>query len=207
MLLQLAGQLHSRRYLNPRSSIRKTPSQLHLLLHEYRANHPRLFRKFLRVTPYTFDTLVQLIKDDEVFHNKSYNRQAPVAEQLAVALYRFGHFGNAAGIEEVGLWFGFSYGFVDVCTRRVLVALGRAEMRAACIHWPGADEREAAREEIEDMSCKSWRDGWCMVDGTLVPLYSKPRHFGTSWYDRKSNYSMNVQVRSTIVFKFSTEIF
>jgi hypothetical protein len=33
-----------------------------------------------------------------------------------------------------------------------------------------------------------------MVDGTLVPLFEKPHHFGEGYFDRKSNYSLNVQV-------------
>jgi hypothetical protein len=33
-----------------------------------------------------------------------------------------------------------------------------------------------------------------MVDGTLVPLFMRPGFFGNTWFDRKSNYSMNVQV-------------
>jgi len=33
-----------------------------------------------------------------------------------------------------------------------------------------------------------------MVDGTLVPLYCRPGFFGNTWFDRKSNYSMNVSV-------------
>lgn len=199
VLLVSAAALQSHRYLNPRTSIKKTPSQLHLLLRNYRANNPRLFRKLLRVTPHTFDALVELIQGDKTFHNNSHNQQAPVAEQLAVALYRFGHFGNAAGLEEVGLWSGFSYGTVDNCTRRVLEALRRPEIRAACIHWPSEDEKEAAREAVEDIVCEGWRDGWCMVDGTLVPLYSRPHHFGSTWFDRKSNYSMNVQVCSILL--------
>ncbi|KIK79565.1 hypothetical protein PAXRUDRAFT_769110 [Paxillus rubicundulus Ve08.2h10] len=36
-----------------------------------------------------------------------------------------------------------------------------------------------------------------MVDGTLVLLYSHPSFYGNSWYDHKSNYSMNVQIVST----------
>lgn len=38
-----------------------------------------------------------------------------------------------------------------------------------------------------------------MVDGTLVPLFMRPGFFGNTWFDRKSNYSLNVQV-SCIIF-------
>jgi hypothetical protein len=33
-----------------------------------------------------------------------------------------------------------------------------------------------------------------MVDGSLVPLYARPAFYGNVFFDRKSNYSMNVQV-------------
>ena len=29
---------------------------------------------------------------------------------------------------------------------------------------------------------------------TLIPLYSQPGYFGNTWYDRKNNYSLNLQV-------------
>jgi hypothetical protein len=36
-----------------------------------------------------------------------------------------------------------------------------------------------------------------MVDGTLIPLFQQPVFFGNVWFDRKSNYSLNLQVIST----------
>ncbi|KAG6826004.1 hypothetical protein H0H92_001550 [Tricholoma furcatifolium] len=45
------------------------------------------------------------------------------------------------------------------------------------------DKKEAAKEWIENHSCKAWRDGWCLVDGTLVPLYYHPFWYGQSYFD------------------------
>jgi hypothetical protein len=59
---------------------------------------------------------------------------------------------------------------------------------------PGSEEREAAKEWVEAKSCNGGRGGWIMVDGTLIPLYTKPSEYGNCYYDRKSNYSINVQV-------------
>ncbi|KAJ8580319.1 hypothetical protein M405DRAFT_890532, partial [Rhizopogon salebrosus TDB-379] len=52
----------------------------------------------------------------------------------------------------------------------------------------------------EFLSCLAgWLgDGWVMVDGTLVSLYARPAFYGNTWYDRKSNYSLNVQIVSTL---------
>ena len=56
------------------------------------------------------------------------------------------------------------------------------------------DEKEDAKMWVEAHSCKAWRDGWCLVDGTLIPLYDRPHWYGESYFDRKCNYSLNFQV-------------
>ena len=38
-----------------------------------------------------------------------------------------------------------------------------------------------------------------MVDGTLIPLYVRPHWYGKSYFDRKNDYSLNVQVRVLVV--------
>jgi hypothetical protein len=63
------------------------------------------------------------------------------------------------------------------------------------VHMPTEAEKERAKEWVEQQSgCHEWRDGWCMVDSTLIPLASRPHWFGVSYFDRKMNYSMNLQV-------------
>jgi hypothetical protein len=66
----------------------------------------------LHITPQCFDDLVTTIKDDPVFHNNSNNPQMPVA----IALYHFGHYGNAASQMKVALWAGVGYGTVSLVT-------------------------------------------------------------------------------------------
>ncbi|CAA7257434.1 unnamed protein product [Cyclocybe aegerita] len=140
-------------------------------------NHPEIFRSYLRITPACFDDLVSAIEDDEVFSNNSQNDQMPVTEQVAIALYHFGHYGNAASCMKVALHFGVGYGTVQL--------------------WASPQAKEAAKQWVEKASCPAWRDGWLMVDGTLVPLFCQPAFFGNVWFDSKSNYSMNVQLVST----------
>jgi hypothetical protein len=194
ILLDTLGDLYSQRYLNDRQSIQKTTSNMHLLLHEYRVSCPEIFHTYVRVTPECFDAILAAIRDDPVFHNNSQNAQHPMAEQLAIALFRFGHFGNAASTLKVALWAGVGYGTVDSITKRVMTAVCWESFQHRTLHWADESEKETAKAWVGQNSCPAWRDGWLMVDGTLVPLFACPGFYGNTWYDRKSNYSMNVQV-------------
>ena len=52
---------------------------------------------------------------------------------------------------------------------------------------------------MEAVSCYAWRDGYCMADGTPIILFQKPGYHGEAYFDRKSNYSLNLQVRPTLL--------
>ena len=49
-------------------------------------------------------------------------KQFPIQVQLAVALYQFGHNGNAASVGGVAQWGGISEGEVVKYTHRVIIA-------------------------------------------------------------------------------------
>ncbi|KAF8590622.1 hypothetical protein K439DRAFT_1329778, partial [Ramaria rubella] len=150
----------------------------------------------LRILPSTFDALLSKIEHHPVFQNNSDNQQIPVISQLAVVLYRFGHFGNAASMQKVGPWAGLRYGTVDKCTQRVMKAVCDESFRRVVMRWLNEHQKEEASRWVESQSCPGWCGGWLMVNGTLVPLFSRPGFYGNSWYDRKSNYSLNVQLIS-----------
>ncbi|KAJ7127999.1 hypothetical protein C8R44DRAFT_830346 [Mycena epipterygia] len=154
---------------------------------------PDLFREELRISPYTFDRLVDTLSDDPVFTNDSRNGQMPIEYQLAIALFRFGHSGNAAGLQKVANWSGVGKGTVTLVTRRVMTAVLRHDFMSEAVRKPTAPEKEKAKEWVEAHSCKGWRNGWCLVDGTLVPLFDRPYWYGESYFDRKCNYSLNIQ--------------
>lgn len=99
-----------------------------------------------------------------------------------------------ASTMKVALWFGVGYGTVRKATTRVMLALNSEAFRNSTVQWSNQEAKEKAKEWVGDRSCPAWRDGWCMVDGTLVPLYQRPAFFGNTWFDRKHNYSMTVQV-------------
>lgn len=199
-ILDSMAELYSSHYLNERHDIPKTHDNLHHLLHTYKNDFPDIFRSYMRMSPACFDAILDAISADPVFHNNSPSApQLPIIQQLAITLYRFGHFGNAASALKVALWASVGYSMVDLVTKRVMTAICHKEFRRATVYWPNDAEKEAARAWVEEHSCPAWRNGWMMVDGTLVPLFARPGFFGNTWFDRKSNYSLNVQVRISIL--------
>ncbi|KAG6839434.1 hypothetical protein C0991_002588 [Blastosporella zonata] len=137
------------------------PAILPHVLNVLKQQHPDHFRQELHVSPYTFDSLVTSIIGNTVFANNSQNEQIPVEEQLAIYLYHLGHFGNAAGLDKVAKWAGYSKGTITLATCQNIQA-------------PTPTEKEKAKTWVEEHSCYEWQDGWCMVDGTLIPLYNRP---------------------------------
>ncbi|KAJ7131796.1 hypothetical protein C8R43DRAFT_895549 [Mycena crocata] len=178
----------------PRDTFPRGPAYLPHVLGTMKDTRPDLFRQELRVSPFTFDKLVKNIAGDPVFANDSFNGQMPVEQQLAIALYRFGHSGNAAGLQKVANWAGVGKGTITVVTRRVMTAVLRPEFMAKAVRMPTVPEKEKAKAWVEAHSCKAWRNGWSMVDGTLIALFDRPFWFGESYFDRKCNYSLNIQV-------------
>ncbi|KAG5649613.1 hypothetical protein H0H81_002852 [Sphagnurus paluster] len=155
---------------------------------------PDIFRSYVQVTPECFDALVGSVQNHPVFHNNSNCQQMPVEDQVAIALYRFEHYGNAASTMKITLWAGVSYGTVKNITVRVMTAICDPRFQAMTMPWSTPAEIERAKAWVEGNSCAAWRDGWLMVDGTFVPLFQQPHHFGNTYFDQKSNYSMNVQL-------------
>ena len=63
------------------------------------------------------------------------------------------------------------------------------------VEWVSIEEKEEAKHWVEKTSgCPTWRDGYCMVDGRLIRLFDKPAFFREVYYNRKCNYSVNVQL-------------
>ncbi|KAH9159806.1 hypothetical protein EDB89DRAFT_1864238, partial [Lactarius sanguifluus] len=138
--------------------------------------------------------LVKAIQYHPSFHNDSNNPQMPVERQVAIVLFRFGHYGNAVSTMKVALWAGVGYGTVQNATVQVMKACCGPRFRSMTLPWASPQDIEQAKTWVGGNACPAWQDGWLMVDGTLVPLFQRPSEFGTSYFDWKNNYSMNVQV-------------
>ena len=97
-------------------------SQLDLVLNCFKIDDPYCFQLNLCVSPSTFNALLTLIENHPTFYNNSYQEQMPIEYQLAIALYQFGHFGNAASVELVAQWAGCSAGSIVNATHWVIGA-------------------------------------------------------------------------------------
>ncbi|KAF5195667.1 hypothetical protein FRX31_014745 [Thalictrum thalictroides] len=109
--------------------------------------------------------------------------------QLAVALERFGSYGNGASLGRIARTYGIGEGTVHTYTKRVITAV-RA-LRGKYIAWPDADRR---RQTSAVMSREGFNGCVGFVDGTTIPLFQRPGIDGEVYWDRKSRYSLNTQV-------------
>ena len=95
-------------------------------------------------------------------------------KELLIALRRFS---TGKKIHSLAMWAGIRYGTVDKITQRVFMAIHSSRLKEMYIGWPVDQERKKAQKWAETQACYAWREGWCMVDGMLIPLYSKPRYY------------------------------
>jgi hypothetical protein len=146
-----------------------------------------------------------MIHAHDIFHNNSNNPQAPVEVQLAIFLFRTGHYGNAASPEAIGHWAGVSPGMVTNCTNCVMVAL--LSLHNECIHLPTAEEQEHTKAWVAKQVCPEWSDGYMMVDGTKFALFQRPGLHGNTWFDKNRAYSLDCQVRVYVYLCYYNLIF
>jgi hypothetical protein len=182
------------RYLQGRSPVAKA-GNIHLAW-EFALNpsdHHR-FVNMLRVSPDVFLVLLDLIEDHPIFQNDSNNAQAPVQVQLAVTLYRMGHYGNGASLEDIARFAGVSEGSVENFTEQCFTAI--ESLHDAFVRLPTREEKEAEKCWVDQRVGfqGTWREGWVMYDGTIVVLYAKPGLNGDAYFTRKANYGLNLQV-------------
>lgn len=193
--LLLFEHIRTTRYINPRLPIPKC-GNLHLAF-EYAkdpAYHSR-FQHMLRISPFVFQVILELIKDHPVFSNNSNNPQIPVDYQLAVALYRLGRYGNGSSVQDVAMIAGISSGGVELCTNRCFDAI--ESLHDDFVRPLTPAEKEVEKQFIDQQvgfTNSLWREGWLMYDGTIVVLHSAPGYNGHAYYTRKGNYGLNLQV-------------
>ncbi|KAI0995832.1 hypothetical protein K3495_g12349 [Podosphaera aphanis] len=136
-----------------------------------------------------FLALYSNIKDHPIFKNNSSCLQIPVAHQLALALERFGSYGNAASVGKFRRNLSVSTGTVVNVTRRVIKAI--LPYQKVHMSWPSSQRRAKISAVLE-------REGFggCVgfIDGTTFPFYQRPGKDGETFLDRKKRYSINGQI-------------
>lgn len=202
--LKILEEIRRTRYLLGRSNKIPKCGNLHLAF-EYAKepdNH-HLFTQILRVSPYIFEVLHQLIKDHPVFQNNSHSAQAPVNLQLAVTLYQMGRYGNAATVQDIAQDAGISKGSVELYTKHCFEAIESLHDMFVCPLTEEEKEREKQWiDEQVGLRGSLWREGWIMYDGTIVVLFSKPGMNGNAYYTRKGNYGLNIQASAMCDYIF-----
>jgi hypothetical protein len=81
-----------------------------------------------------------------------------------------------------------------------MVAILRPEFMENAVKFPTNEEKQEAQRWVQEHSCRSWKGGWCFVDGFLIPLATHPEWFGESYWDHKDRYSLNVQISTYFSF-------
>jgi len=184
---QALHQMHTQRYLQrERGGVPKTDAWFKWVF--YSASEKQ-FRTAFRVNRSTFQALksVLLVRARAAFCRRRGGSQLSLDLQLAVTLFRVGHYGNACSVDAVADLFGVSVGGVIKSTRRVVKAL--AGVAPQHIRWPNTQRRAGLSMYAAE---KFGFDG-CIgaTDGTTFPLAYQPALHPWAYYDRKQRYSLN----------------
>jgi hypothetical protein len=148
------------------------------------------FRFHFRISRETFWELVELLKDHEAFTRRGSDSRGPPPKpahhQLLVLLKYYGCEGNQASSKALSTFFATSNGVVDTCRNNALQALLSLEDRI--YFWPDAGERRAIAMRIK----QQYRFPNCvgLIDGTLLPLASRPLLHGENYLSRKRFYAI-----------------
>jgi DDE superfamily endonuclease len=148
------------------------------------------FLQKYRVSRKSFEAILLLIKDHDVFKSK-YKCQAPPKYQLMVFLKYVGTEGAGANNSNQRHTFGVGYGTAEVYRKRVTIALN--SLADQYIYWPDAAERQTIAAAIQ----KDFDFPHCVgiADGTLFPLAFEPNTVDAPDYSgRKYGYSLTTMI-------------
>jgi hypothetical protein len=148
------------------------------------------FKVLFRVSRETFATILNLIKDDNVFQYRGRGRhQFPVELQLQIVLFRLGCSGEAGSITKTACLFGIGDGgTIQNCTNRIFFAL--LKLKSRYIFWPNLAERKIICQQThhEMPFCIGY------VDGTELRLAEKPSDDPDAYLSRKKQWSIKAQI-------------
>lgn len=185
-LLMLHEGFTEERYMHPRQPVPKS-NWAAQVLPQYSEER---WRTFTRMEPTSFQFVLDLIKDNHIFTNKSNCEQDLVSSQLKIALYKLAHDGSGSGyVPASGQW-GVSEGHISNCVRRVVYAL--FQLREKYIRWPLEDERR--NESLANQERAGFLGAVGKADGTDIVLHYKPggELLGEHFFNRKKRYAIDL---------------
>lgn len=146
------------------------------------------FKMLMRCTREQFQTILDLIKDNPLFHGKNSEKQFTPYFQLALVMYRLGSFGTGGEIGKIAALFGVGDGgTIDKITWRVFKCILALENEF--LYWPSAEERAniifQTSEELPH--CIGY------MDGLEIELLDTPYDDHVSFWSRNKQYSIKVQ--------------
>ena len=189
----LKNEIESKRYLRCGTYKKRVPKFDLYLQHESTHRDALKDSEFLfhfRVCRQSFWELVDLIKDHSVFQRSSSDSRGPApkpaSHQLLVLLKYYGSEGNGASSKALGNFFGIGAGAADKYRNNALKALLSLEDRT--YFWPTPEERKAISSRIKEKYFFPHCIG--LIDGTLLPLASRPLLHGENYLSRKKFYAL-----------------
>ncbi|KAK4876873.1 hypothetical protein RN001_009379 [Aquatica leii] len=127
------------------------------------------FRQMVRVNWRTFNIILNLIKDDDVFNGQNSWKQLPIKYQLTITLFCLGCYGKGSSIRKVATLFGVGDGdTVSNITKMVFTEI-------------------VSKTYSELPHCVGY------VDGTEIRLAEKPKIDSEAYFSRKHQYSLKMQ--------------
>ncbi|KAK4694910.1 nuclease HARBI1, partial [Phenoliferia sp. Uapishka_3] len=185
-------EMMGRRYADP-TRPGKIPkmSQIPLQFQYVNAGYDKLWKENFGMGHAATMKLVDIVSEDPVIANR--RKGAPPQTLVLVWLWRARLYGNGGSVFKTAQWAGISSGAVVAYSRLVVDALCRRTKDF--VTYPTPEERlRAAQYQWIKVPVDGWQYGIIMIDGTTVNFDSRPGFDGNSYFDRKFEYSMNLQV-------------
>jgi hypothetical protein len=152
-----------------------------------RLESPKDFKSLYRVSMSTFEGLLALIQDHNVFQNNSTCPQAPVDLQLLVTIYFLG--GGGPTRVKCSQFFDIGEGTVSNYIRRCIKAIRTLKNRL--IVWPRPGTADYKATVDMHMHYHGLPNCLGFIDGTHFGIWRKPLVQGQSYWTYKNQYSFN----------------
>lgn len=146
------------------------------------------FKVMMRCNRKQFQKILDLIKDNPLFHGNNSQKQFSPYFQLALVMYRLGSFGTGASIDKIASLFGIGDGgTIDKVTWRVFNCI--LQLEDEFLKWPSIEEKA----DIIFETCNELAHCIEYLDGSEVKLEDTPFDDPDSYWSRNKQYSIKIQ--------------